>query len=670
MSAINTYVFNSKEEEIFWLVKEIEHLISAGTKPSEIAVIAKKHKDLKYLTEILTSKQIPYDYQKGRNIFNNELILTICLEIKLISNLHKLDVDDLWIKVFSLEFWEIPFEEIISLNLKARKSGKSILNFILEDLVDHKFYKIAKFYLEIAKISQNYQGSVILDLLIGNLSIPDFYQRNRPDTSEFPNENLEDNSITISPFKKYFFSENFNLNPKEQQLINLSAIKTFYSELESHFQNHNPTTEEILNFINFYLKNNQELIDNFGFSSSTDSINLLTAHKAKGLEFEVVFVIFANTENWTKKKSSNITLPYSFQINPPQDNIEDFIRLFYVACTRAKEKLYITRHLLDEKNRSTKILPFLEENFTKIETTSDNKLEILKTDLMENKLLKIKKVDLFKLLKPRLESYKLTPSDLLSFIDFTTEGPKFFIEKKLISFPEAKTSHQIYGNSIHRSLRDFILEWKKTNQKPQLDSILDRFKFYILKDSFISKNECELYLKEGLKCLKVFASSPKIEWDKNSLVEYDFKTQNILLDDTPITGRADRLDFDETKNLITIIDYKTGKPPKANNSKDKLKIFKYRLQLLFYKVLIENSGNFFSKYKVNRAKLEYTRLNSEQEIEVIDFDLNDDESRKLTKLIKVVYNKIINLDFPDVSAYKPNLEGLEKFIEDLILNNV
>ncbi|PJI10235.1 MULTISPECIES: ATP-dependent helicase [Clostridium] len=58
-----------------------------------------------------------------------------------------------------------------------------------------------------------------------------------------------------------------------------------------------------------------------------DAVRIMTVHAAKGLEFPIVFVVGMNEGTFPNKRS----------------DIEEERRLFYVAITRAKEKLYITR---------------------------------------------------------------------------------------------------------------------------------------------------------------------------------------------------------------------------------------------------------------------------------------------------------------------------------------
>ena len=66
--------------------------------------------------------------------------------------------------------------------------------------------------------------------------------------------------------------------------------------------------------------------------SDKGQVNLMTIHASKGLEFEYVFL--AGVEN-------NI-IPHARSIEENPDNIEEERRLFYVAITRAKQKLFMT----------------------------------------------------------------------------------------------------------------------------------------------------------------------------------------------------------------------------------------------------------------------------------------------------------------------------------------
>ena len=63
----------------------------------------------------------------------------------------------------------------------------------------------------------------------------------------------------------------------------------------------------------------------------SDAVKVLTIHAAKGLEFPVVFVVALE----------EAIFPSSRSLDHPQA-LEEERRLFYVAVTRAKERLYLS----------------------------------------------------------------------------------------------------------------------------------------------------------------------------------------------------------------------------------------------------------------------------------------------------------------------------------------
>ena len=83
-------------------------------------------------------------------------------------------------------------------------------------------------------------------------------------------------------------------------------------------------------------------------------VNLMTIHAAKGLEFEVVHI--AGCEDGI--------IPHAKSLEEGEGNLEEERRLFYVAVTRARKKLYITSALRRRKQNQVsdqRPSPFLEE---------------------------------------------------------------------------------------------------------------------------------------------------------------------------------------------------------------------------------------------------------------------------------------------------------------------
>ena len=71
----------------------------------------------------------------------------------------------------------------------------------------------------------------------------------------------------------------------------------------------------------------------------------MTAHGSKGLEFQYVFFTGCNSSFWEKKRKpfGGYKLPDTvFTSQPKHSEDEELRRLFYVALTRAEERLFIS----------------------------------------------------------------------------------------------------------------------------------------------------------------------------------------------------------------------------------------------------------------------------------------------------------------------------------------
>ena len=83
-----------------------------------------------------------------------------------------------------------------------------------------------------------------------------------------------------------------------------------------------------------YLQNITLMRDIDSLDEEEDFVSLITVHAAKGLEFDVVFIIGLNDG----------LFPLSRAINSPDPNeLEEERRLMYVAITRARRKLFLSR---------------------------------------------------------------------------------------------------------------------------------------------------------------------------------------------------------------------------------------------------------------------------------------------------------------------------------------
>jgi DNA helicase-2/ATP-dependent DNA helicase PcrA len=83
----------------------------------------------------------------------------------------------------------------------------------------------------------------------------------------------------------------------------------------------------------------------YSLASDVAAVQLLTAHKSKGLEFDTVYVFNSVDSVWgqgARSVSRSISYPENLPLAPAGNSADERLRLFYVAMTRAKNELIMT----------------------------------------------------------------------------------------------------------------------------------------------------------------------------------------------------------------------------------------------------------------------------------------------------------------------------------------
>lgn len=132
-----------------------------------------------------------------------------------------------------------------------------------------------------------------------------------------------------------------------QQLVNVLQEKT---------QKDNLTPSELLRFLIQAQKEDAKEVYAQGIESDEDAAKIMTIHKSKGLEFDIVLVPYMNLDNREKVKGGRIFssfrlngnyfvslkgLSYDAKIAHEQQNQDENERILYVALTRAKYNAFV-----------------------------------------------------------------------------------------------------------------------------------------------------------------------------------------------------------------------------------------------------------------------------------------------------------------------------------------
>lgn len=664
----------SSSHECHYISREIKRLIDNGTKPGDIAVIARKHEFLENLVPFMKGAKVPVKYDREQNVLQEphvkELITMSRYVYSLVNNDSAVD-ESLLPQILSFGFWEIPRIEIFKLAAEARMKRYDddfkYLSLALNSS-NKKIKSIAEFLVELSQLSQNEPAERILDLMIGAHVplVPD----NEDDEIE---EEIVETNFT-SPFKQYYFNDKKRTHKTAEYLTFLSGLRIFIRALRDFRHGEDIKVKDLIEFVDVHEKNNLSLNDSSPFSNALDAVRLLTSHKAKGLEFDTVFVMSCQNEVWAGRGRGHILpMPSNLPIYPAGDNEDDKLRLFYVALTRAKRNLYLTSYLQTDTGKDSNILSYLVDNENLKPThpkpneyedlNSPSHHEVL-TASWSNYLTAPFLNEEKALLKSLLENYKLSVTHLKNFTNVERGGPQLFIEQNLLRFPQAKTSSSAFGTAIHHALEQYVLKFKLDNKKPSEDFILDCFIKALKKERLARKDFNELS-KKGADCISAFLKDR--EFSPKDMTEVDFKDQNVIIDGAQLTGKIDRITIDGNKAIVH--DYKTGRAVNSWDDKDgKSKIYDYKKQLVFYKILIENSRNY-RHLKMTQGVIDFIEAKNGR---LVSLTLNMDDpeitelEERVRKLAVVVYKKIENLEFPDISEYSKDLKGTLAFEEKLL----
>ncbi len=305
-----------------------------GMAYDQIGILVRTNALTRSIEDALMANNLPYTMSGGTSFFQRQEVKDMIGYLRVIDN-----PDD-----------DVNLLRII--NTPRRGIGKTTLEVIV-NLARGKGYSLYSAVSEIV-FSQGGEESKISEKIRSGLAeFLDLIERFRDmfQTEEGEKSALASTFNDLVEDINYwgFLVSEFRHNEKiaKWRYENIQSFATFLERWEKNTDNLDPTLNRWLNRIT--LNARDELDDN-----DAGKVNLMTIHASKGLEFEVVFL--AGVEDGI--------IPHAKSIEENPRSIEEERRLFYVAITRARKKLYISS-CLSRKIRLETIAcvpsPFLEE---------------------------------------------------------------------------------------------------------------------------------------------------------------------------------------------------------------------------------------------------------------------------------------------------------------------
>ncbi|MFA5994874.1 MAG: ATP-dependent DNA helicase [Patescibacteria group bacterium] len=603
-------MFSSAHTERYWIAKQIQKLITEEQiAPADIAVIYRNNRDANELMDMLTACNVPYQLEAGVDILHDLLIQQIILLLRYIAAPAHNEMLFNILHFTWLDF--LPLDIIKMLSDKEHKLLELVTQpELLKELQLEQFKKLEKFgqnLLRWRQYSLNNSFARLLEVVLDESGLLKHVLA-QPDKLEQLNR----------------INTLLNEGRRLQQMQHDFNLSEFFDHLALLREHGLTITEEAL-------------------PTRNTAVHLLTAHKAKGLEFAHVFIMHCVDQHWGNVISRRpLALPAGIikhDVTSGEDNNEDERRLFYVAMTRAKQQLYLTYAAKNNNSKALTPALFVAElnakHIKQIDTTifEEQALERLETILLKQPALNHAQAER-DYLTAKLKNYSLSPSHLNDYLTC----PLLFYYQDVLRVPQQTGRAVGYGIAMHSTLEEAVAYFLREQQAPKLTLLLDRFTFHLQRQN-LSKKDYQESLDFGLAELTQYYEANRERFSRKSLVENRFTAE---INGVPINGKIDKIELTEDGNSAHVIDYKTGNPD--NKSGKLAKGGDYERQLLFYKLLCEKTKSF----KPNVASGEIHFIQRSKKTDTYPhrrYELTNEAVVALGVQIKQVYTDIQNLKF-------------------------
>ncbi len=686
-SHIERREFQSDIAERAWVAGEIKRLIDTGTEPSEIAILAPKHKLIESFVPYLNDLNIPVRYEKRENILDSLVVrqlITMSQLVLAVAANEQGRANALWPQVLSYDFWQIPTATIWQISWQVsdtrqpgggHAAGPQSWSQALLNSTDSKLHNAAEVILTAAAKVATENLETMLDYLMGSVALQ-------------THSGCQDDEVVSSPLRAYYTSADMQHYSPELFYETLSHLTVLRAKLRE-FQDRADsalTLGDFIRFISMYEVAEQPMLNTSPYAQSANAVQLMTVFKAKGLEYQHVFLPGCLDDVWgssSRGNSNKLTLPANLHpIRHAGATDDERLRILFVAITRAKIGLYMTSPTRKFSGKATTRLKYFNETqqddgsfrtmilpeAQQLVATDDSEppaAALLALDWRTRHIGGLQSVDLSSLLSGRLERYQISPTDVISYIDIEYAGPQRFFFDKILRFPSAPTPDSQFGTAVHETLEWCQHQTSEHGFAPTTASVIEHFEKQI-RAKKLTEPRTKLEIERGREALSLFMEQRGSIFAPDAVAEKSFRGEGVFSGEAHMAGRIDRMEIDTRNKTITVIDYKTGKS--YSSWKNDSKLHKYQLQLYLYKLLIEGS-KAYRDYTVTSGRLEFVEPDDDGKVRYLSLEFNTKELERVRALLAVIWQRVHAFDFPTTDQYPASVAGIRQFEDDLLSGN-
>ena len=540
------------EEESRWVASELERIHGAGRRWKDFAVLYRQHAHRDHLVEELSRRKIPFVITR-LSILEHPLVRDVLAYLRLIAAPY----DDIaCARVLAAPAWRLEAADLVRLATRARKEKKAIYDLL-----------------------QLPQGQLAFDGSHAALEqLLEFVSSQRKTLKRCTAREILDSVTEWLEIK----------SAKEHDRKYVTRLAEFMKEWEP--KSETGGLAEFIEYLDYYAQAGG--VVSLEDDAPADAVQLMTVHGAKGLEFPQVFLLRVNNRAFPATERPRV---FEFSVElmkeggpAEQFHIQEERRLFYVALTRAEERLTITT-LTEKKGRVPVFIEDIVMDPTvkrqdvrqlmpKLPSVTEDQAQEDHREAAQLFPASAEPAKIFSRIADWAEEFHPLSAEPLTLSPSALSGyrtcPQRYLFGYLWSLREGPKAAMTFGAVMHTAIKRFVDQLRKGMKLP-FDEVRRIFETEWNSKGFEDEYQEGEYKKDGLEQLRVFHAGMMAEPPQALEQEKTFELP--LENNVIIKGRIDQINALGNRRDVEIVDYKTGRPRKEADAKRDLQLSLYAL---------------------------------------------------------------------------------------------
>jgi len=609
--------------EYAYVAHAVRERIASGTKPREIAILARNNKDLVMASAALDPEGVPYVIESDADIFQDRTVDKLITLFRAIADSGN---DTLVASALHINTLGIRPLDVYRL---IRHCGKS-KSTLVDALADGSCQDLK---LESASAMGAFSRFLNTWITIG------------------ANEGLDALFIRVlndSGLMKEMISSPTGVDTVEKLTVLYEDIKLHVS------RNHRISLSEYLKLLDL-MHDHRIALKKDTRGGRKNAVRLMTVHKSKGLEFDAVHIINAFDGHWGNKRArgDGFRIPWEYLSETTQtegrdqDN-DDERRLFYVAVTRARKDVIVSYSEVGEDGKEQIPSSFIAEidgaYRRELDTSSFvakqaddpfRRFAIRTNPVLDKKKSYAESIPYFVTL---LEEQGLSATAVNNFI----ECPWKYFFRNLLHLPDIKNTSALFGSAIHEGLNWYV---RRRHMPDAAAEAVERFRTVLSKQP-LSHNELSALEAKGVPLLESYIRQRASQWPGE--VEGEKEIRGARFNESVfLTGKIDMILRLDKQGGVAVYDFKTGLPRTRGEIEGKTKNSdgNYKRQLVFYHLLLSLYKD--KRYQMKKGVIEFVQADEKGRYHAEEFDITDEDTTSLKETISNIETAVKTLSFWD-----------------------